>query len=161
MFTNPSVRRYRNDDQTNRNAVFSDTHTFSPTLLNDLRIGVSRQLFTFVTVGADEGIAQQIGLPASIPGTQTPDINVRPYPRIGGGALGTRSSLNWDIQNMITKISGNHTFKFGVNARETVSTWPTAVTTAFKCSQKRVNSLPPGPDSETRSERSLWTMSYS
>ncbi len=118
VFTDPNVGRNRFDDQTNRNFVISNTHTFSPTLINSLRVGTSRQLFLFETVGNYLGYAQRIGLPASVPEDQVPDINVRPYPRIGGGALGKRSSLNWDIQNMVTKISGNHTFKFGLNARD-------------------------------------------
>ena len=118
VFTDPNVGRNRNDDQTNRNAVISDTHTFSPTLINNLRVGFSRQLFTFETVGAFLGYAQRIGLPDSVPEDQVPQISVSPYPTIGGGALGKRSSLNWDIQNMVTKISGNHTLKFGVNARD-------------------------------------------
>lgn len=118
VFTDPNVGRNRNDDQTNRNAVISDTHTFSPTLINNLRVGLSRQLFTFETVGAFLGYAQRIGLPDSVPEDQVPQISVSPYPTIGGGALGKRSSLNWDIQNMVTKISGNHTLKFGINARD-------------------------------------------
>ena len=117
-FTDPNVGRSREDDQTNRNFVISDTHTFSPTLINNLRVGTSRQRFTFETVGRYLGYAQQIGLPASIPEDQVPDINVSPYPRIGGGALGKRTSLNWDIQNMVTHISGNHTLKYGINARD-------------------------------------------
>ena len=118
VFTDPNVGRNRFDDQTNRNFVIQDTHTFSPTLINTLRVGTSRQLFLFETVGNNMGYAQRIGLPDSVPPDQVPDINVRPYPRIGGGALGKRSSLNWDIQNMVTKISGNHTLKFGLNARD-------------------------------------------
>ena len=117
-FTDPNVGRSREDDQTNRNFVISNTHTFSPTLINNLRVGTSRQRFTFETVGRYLGYAQQIGLPDSVPADQVPDINVPPYPRIGGGALGKRTSLNWDIQNMVTHISGNHTLKYGVNARD-------------------------------------------
>ncbi len=118
VFTDPNVGRNREDDQTNRNFVVSNTHTFTPTLINSLRVGTSRQLFLFETVGNYLGYAQKIGLPDSVPPDQVPDINVSPYPRIGGGALGKRSSLNWDIQNMVTKISGNHTLKFGLNARD-------------------------------------------
>ena len=118
VFTDPNVGRNRFDDQTNRNFVIQDTHTFSPTLINTLRVGTSRQLFLFETVGNHLGYAQKIGLPDIVPADQVPDINVRPFPRIGGGALGKRSSLNWDIQNMLTKISGNHTLKFGINARD-------------------------------------------
>ncbi len=118
VFTDPNVGRNRFDDQTNRNFVIQDTHTFTPTLINTLRVGTSRQLFFFETVGNYQNYAQKIGLPDSVPGDQVPDINVRPYPRIGGGALGKRSSLNWDIQNMVTKIAGNHALKFGLNARD-------------------------------------------
>lgn len=118
VFTDPNVGRNRDDDQTNRNFMVSNTHTFSPTLINNLRVGTSRQLFLFETVGKYLGYAQKIGLPDSVPADQVPDVNVRPYPRIGGGALGKRSSLNWDIQDMVTMISGNHTFKFGLNARD-------------------------------------------
>ena len=118
VFTDPNVGTNREDDQTNRNFAFSDTHTFSPTLINTLRVGTSRQLFLFETVGKYLGYAQKIGLPDSVPGDQVPQIALSPYPRFGGGALGKRSSLNWDIQNMVTKIAGNHTMKFGVNARD-------------------------------------------
>ena len=117
-FTDPNVGRSREDDQTNRNFMISNTHTFSPTLINNLRVGTSRQRFTFETVGRYLGYAQKIGLPDSVPADQVPDINVPPYPRIGGGALGKRTSLNWDIQNMVTHIKGNHTFKYGLNARD-------------------------------------------
>ena len=88
VFTDPNVGRNRNDDQTNRNAVISDTHTFSPTLINNLRVGLSRQLFTFETVGAFLGYAQRIGLPDSVPEDQVPQISVSPYPTIGGGGAG-------------------------------------------------------------------------
>ena len=118
VLTDPNVGTNRFDDQTNRNFVISDTHTFSPTLINTLRVGTSRQLFLFETVGNYQGYAQKIGLPASIPEDQVPQIRISPYPNIGGGALGKRSSLNWDIQNMVTKISGNHTIKFGLNVRD-------------------------------------------
>ena len=117
-FTDPNVGTSREDDQTNRNFVISDTHTFSPTLINNLRVGTSRQRFTFETVGRYLGYAQQIGLPDSVPPDQVPQIAISPYPRIGGGALGKRTSLNWDMQNMVTHISGNHTLKYGLNARD-------------------------------------------
>ena len=118
VFTDPTVGRNRNDDQTNRNLVFSDTHTFSPTMINNLRVGTSRQLFTFTTINAFKDWPAQIGLPSNVPPDQFPDLNIRPYPRMGGGAVGTRSSLNWDIQDMLTVIKGRHSMKFGANHRD-------------------------------------------
>ena len=45
IFTDPTVGQNRVDNQINRNAMISDTHTFSPTLLNNLRVGMMRQAF--------------------------------------------------------------------------------------------------------------------
>ena len=118
IFTDPTVGRTRNDDQTNRNAMISDTHTFSPTFINHLRVGVMRQLFNFVAVSANLDWPMRLGLPAIVPQTQFPQVRLGRFGIIGGQALGTRGSFNWDIQDMITKIAGNHTMKFGVNYRD-------------------------------------------
>jgi hypothetical protein len=116
LFTDPLAGGNRADDQTNRNAVVSDTHTFSPTLINNLRVGVMRQSFVFVAVNFGQDWPRKLGLPASVPNDQMPAINFG-FGEIGGGAAGNRGSFNWDIQDMVTKISGNHTLKFGYNHR--------------------------------------------
>ncbi len=116
MFTDPTVGPNRHDNQTNRNVMVSDTHTFSPTLINNLRVGIVRQYYTFRAVNGGQNWPQKLGLPATVPSDQFPAIDFG-FGTIGGAAFGTRASLNWDIQNMVTKISGSHTFKVGVNAR--------------------------------------------
>ncbi|MBM3735416.1 MAG: hypothetical protein FJW39_06475 [Acidobacteria bacterium] len=116
FFLDPSAGGNRSDDQTNRNAVVSDTHTFSPTLINDLRVGVMRQSFIFVAVNYLKDWPRKLGLPASVPNDQMPAVNFG-HGEIGGGAAGNRGSFNWDIQDMVTKITGNHTFKLGYNHR--------------------------------------------
>ncbi len=117
IFNDDTVGRVRNDDQTNRNGVISDTHTFSPTLVNNLRVGVMRQLFNFVAVNAGQKWPSRLGLPSIVPDDQFPQVNFG-FGTIGGQAVGTRASLNWDVQNLLTKIAGNHTLKFGVNYRD-------------------------------------------
>jgi outer membrane receptor protein involved in Fe transport len=116
IFTDPTVGGNREDDQTNRNVMVSDTHTFSPTLINNLRVGLMRQSFVFRAVNAGQDWPSKLGLPSIVPQDQFPQINFG-FGAIGGGASGTRGSLNWDIQNMLTKIAGNHTLKFGYNHR--------------------------------------------
>jgi len=116
FFTDPTVGQAREDTQLNRNAVVSDTHTFGPTLINNLRVGLMRQFFTFETVNAAKDWPTKLGLPAIVPRDQFPQIDFG-YGTIGGGAFGARGSLNWDIQNMLTKIAGNHTLKMGYNHR--------------------------------------------
>jgi hypothetical protein len=41
------VARDRDDDYSNRNFNLTDTHTFSPTLINELRAGILRNHFPF------------------------------------------------------------------------------------------------------------------
>jgi len=116
FFTDPTVGENRTDDQTNRNAVVSDTHTFSPTLINNLRVGLMRQYFVFQAINFGQGLPRKLGLPEIVPNDQMPQMNFG-FGSIGGGAAGTRGSLNWDIQNMITKIWNSHTIKAGYNHR--------------------------------------------
>jgi hypothetical protein len=116
IFTDPTVGQNRFDDQTNRNAVVSDTHTFSPTVINNLRVGIMRQSFVFTAINFGQDWPRKLGLPEIVPSDQMPNINFG-FGAIGGGAAGTRTSLNWDIQNMTTVIKGPHTLKIGANYR--------------------------------------------
>lgn len=116
IYTDPTVGPDRHDNQTNRNAVFSDTHTFSPSLINNLHVGIMRQLFNFRAVNGGQNWPSKLGLPSIVPDDQFPQINFG-FGTIGGQAYGTRGSLNWDIQDMVTKIAGNHSIKIGANYR--------------------------------------------
>ncbi len=116
IFTDATIGPNRMDDQLNRNAIVSDTHVFSPTTINNLRVGISRQSFVFAAVNAGKDWPSKLGFASIVPQDQMPDINFG-YGTIGGGADGTRASLGWDIQNMLTKIAGNHTLKAGFNLR--------------------------------------------
>jgi len=116
LYLDPTVGSNRFDDQTNRNAVVSDTHTFSPTLINDLRVGVMRQSFIFVAANFDKGWPRKLGLPPIVPNDQMPLINFG-YGEIGGGAAGNRGSFNWDIQDTVTMVKGGHTLRIGYNHR--------------------------------------------
>jgi hypothetical protein len=116
IFTDPTVGQAREDMQLNRNVMVSDTHTFSPTLINNLRVGLMRQYFTFEAVNAAKGWPRKLGLPEIVPNDQFPQIDFG-FGAIGGQAYGERGSLNWDIQNLVTKIAGNHTLKAGYSHR--------------------------------------------
>ncbi len=115
-FLDPTAGANRFDEQLNRNAVVSDTHTFSPTLINDLRVGIMRQSFVFVAANFNQNWPRKLGLPSIVPNDQMPLINFG-YGEVGGGAAGTRGSLNWDIQNTLTKVFRSHTIKLGYNHR--------------------------------------------
>ncbi len=116
IFTDPNVGSNREDTQMNRNVAISDTHVFSPSLLNNLRIGVMRQSFVFRAINGGKDLARSLGFPASVPNEQMPQVDFG-FGAVGGGALGTRGSLNWDMQNMLTWVKGTHSVKIGYNHR--------------------------------------------
>ena len=107
----------RIDDMANNNIALSDTHTFSPTLINEFRIGAVRQAFTFMDASYGQNWPRTFGLPAIVPADVMPIVGISGYTSIGVGIVGKRGSLNWNFQDMVTRIRGNHTMKFGVEHR--------------------------------------------
>ena len=107
----------RKDDMSNKNIVLSDTHTFAPTLINEVRIGVVRQAFTFADASYGQDWPRKFGLPATVAPDVMPTVGITGYTGIGYGIVGKRGSLNWNLQEMLTKIRGSHTLKFGFEYR--------------------------------------------
>ena len=118
-----------------QNAELSETHTFSPTFLTELRLGFSRNKTHFET--QDAGLNAQTILPG-VPGVVNGTTNVQdsgiPTVSITGYAtLGTASNLpqgrrsnTYEIYSDTTKIavlgSTTHTIKFGWYGRRE-ETW--------------------------------------
>lgn len=115
FLTDPAVSPARDDDQKNRNAVASHNFVVSPTTLNNLRVGLSRQAFLFATL-AEGDWSSRLGVPAPLGQMAFPYTDFG-FGAIGGGVQGIRNSNNWDIQNMTTMIRRNHSIKIGVNYR--------------------------------------------
>ena len=116
---------------TNPNAVFNITYTFSPTVVNELNLGTAgwseTQLYAQsdlakVTLGAGG-----FNLPSLYPGVNP--LNLFPATTFQSNPSGaTVANFGWDsrfpmadqvrswtITDNVTKIWGNHTFKFGVD----------------------------------------------
>lgn len=106
----------RDDDLQNRNFLLSDTHTFSPTLINEFRIGFTRSVFPFVVRSFGGGWPQNLGMPAIVPSDTFPQIS-NGLPGFNTGTAGVRGSLYWQFSDMLTKIAGGHTLKFGADHR--------------------------------------------
>lgn len=115
IFTEQIVGDARDDNQTNRNAVATHNYTISPTALNNLRVGINRQAFTFASQSSGDW-SSRLNLPANMVGIAFPQMDFG-FGSIGGGALGFRGSFNWDMQDTFTKVTGNHTLKLGLNFR--------------------------------------------
>src|SRR5262245_12759615 len=72
IFTDPTVGQDREDDQINRNIMLSDTHIFSPSFINNLRVGAMRQSFDFRAINAGKDWPRKLGLPEIVPPDQFP-----------------------------------------------------------------------------------------
>jgi hypothetical protein len=104
-------------------------HTFSPTLLTELRFGVAhlRNIATQTDYGSDD--AKTLGIPGNGPnGTNNSlqtsgqvafNLNTFTTPYIGYSASlpWLRAESNIDVANNWTKILGNHVLKAGVDIR--------------------------------------------
>ncbi|MBS1809750.1 MAG: carboxypeptidase regulatory-like domain-containing protein [Acidobacteria bacterium] len=111
------LARQRLDPYGGRNIVLSDTHSFTPNLLHEFRIGLARQFFKFQVASAGLGIPAQIGLPPIVPPDQ--------LPLIGNGlpafpdAIGTRTGQVGQLFDSLSWLKGKHAMKFGTEMRLT------------------------------------------
>ncbi len=110
------VVRARYDSLQSQNGVISDTHTFTPTLLNEFRLGVTRQYFPFQAASYGLGLPRKLGLPESIPNNTLPLIS-NGFQSFGPFTVGVRGSLTWQFFDMVSYINGAHSFKFGLDQR--------------------------------------------
>jgi len=96
------------------------THTFSPTLINEVRVG-----FNYLHTTRQSPVADQQGLPAQFGVQDIPQTsNNGGLPAFGIGALSTLGSngflpsnevsSTFQLTDDVTKIYGKHTFKMGI-----------------------------------------------
>ncbi|MFN0170203.1 MAG: carboxypeptidase regulatory-like domain-containing protein [Bryobacteraceae bacterium] len=100
---------------TGRNVLLVDTHTFGPTVINEFRLGLNRQFWTERARSYGGGWPAKLGLPSIVPPDTLPRFNngLQIFP-IG---YTQQASTAWQFFDMVTKITGKHTLKFGVDHR--------------------------------------------
>ena len=113
---NPAVRA-RYDNFETRNAAIDETHTFSPTVLNEFRLGIARQFFPFQAASYNQNWPQKLGFPSSVPNTVVPTITNNGYTLFTTGTVGIRGALTWDFTDTVTVVRGNHSIKAGFEYR--------------------------------------------
>jgi hypothetical protein len=107
----------RDDRYKTRNAIISDTHTLSPSMVNDLRLSLARQFFTYQSPSVGGNWPQKLGLPANFPNYMVPKITGTTF-SIGGDFPGNfRSGITPQLADSVTKIHGRQTLKFGIELR--------------------------------------------
>jgi hypothetical protein len=113
LYPDPIVRD-RYDPRTNNNASLSDVHTFSPSFLNELRVGLTRGVFDFSVASAFGGWPQKLWLPANVPPDSFPAIN-NGLPTFSTGTIGIRGSRILQLFDAVTVVRRGHSFKGGLD----------------------------------------------
>lgn len=110
----------RNWEYRQSSFAFGDTHSFSPTLINEFRIGFLNQDNKTLNENNDQDYIGLFGIPG-LPTGQTAELQGFPAIRIDGFPdTGDSANVpfnyvfkNLSISNSVTWITGNHSLKFG------------------------------------------------
>lgn len=100
--------------------TFSESHVFSPSLVNEARLGFNRIHIIFDTVNKDDPTKFGINDTRSGP-FGLPEIQIQNTGLDFGGALGFpqgRGDLTTVLNDTVTYLRGKHTFKFGWEGRQ-------------------------------------------
>ena len=111
----PAVRA-RYDNFETRNSTLAETHLFTPSVLNDIKVGTARQYFPFQAASFGGNWPQKLGFPANVPNTVIPSIS-NGYAGFNTGTVGIRGALTWDVSDTVTIVRGAHTLKIGAEYR--------------------------------------------
>jgi len=108
----------RNDTRKNYNLAIGETHTFSPSVLNEFRTSFVRQRLTFISPSVGANIPSSLGFPSIIPDTEFPSIQTSGLlslgPSTGTFTDGDRIGTVIQFVDSVTWIRGKHSFKFGI-----------------------------------------------
>lgn len=109
----------RNDQRDNHNAVLNYTRLFGAAILNDLRVGVTRQYLPFLHPSFDEGWPAKLGFPSQIPQDQFPPVQIGSLLTIShsGFSGGLRAQNITQISDNLIVTRGRHNFKTGFDFR--------------------------------------------
>jgi len=114
------IARVRDDKYVNHNFNLTDQHTFTPSIINDFRAGVSWMDFAFAPLSLDQDYTTKFGLPASVPNRIMPRTTITGYQMFPTSFLGTIGEIGlqtYQIQDSITWIRGSHSLKMGADIR--------------------------------------------
>jgi len=115
------IARARDDDYTNRNVNLTDIHSFSPTWINDLRVGLARQYFPCNGTSFGGNWPQKLGLPAGVPSNFLPRMNIQGYQTFPAGIATFDCLLSiyaLQLVDNMTFVRGKHTLKAGLDLRK-------------------------------------------
>jgi len=113
-YPNPVIAN-RYDTYGVKELLVGDTHVFSSTLINDLRMSIQRQEFPFQAASAGGNYPQKLGLPSNVPNFAIPGVsNGLPA---SNQTIGYRAYTLPQVTDTVTKIIRRHAVVFGFDWR--------------------------------------------
>ncbi len=109
----------RNDQRDNHNWILTETRVFSPGIINEFKGNVTRQNLPFVHTSFGGDWPEKLGMPAIIPRTLFPRVEIGGMLALGGSAFaaGRRSQHAVQIADSVTMVRGRHQIKLGADQR--------------------------------------------
>ncbi len=105
----------RNDNRLYTVSI-QETHMFSPTLLNELTVGLQRTTYSGGTLADDKNWLQELGLPNPFAATGWPTMYADSYGWDGNNRQ-DRNLTGYVFEDNLTWVTGKHTFKMGGKLR--------------------------------------------
>lgn len=97
--------------------LFSDTHTFTPNLVADVRFATANIVNDVTGAGFGSEVAKQIGL-TGVPGDSFPNLGIAGIQAIGMSRKGLNDpNAQRQYVGSLTVVRGNHLFKLGGEVR--------------------------------------------
>ena len=123
----PSNRNFyptfgRNTKQNYKNLAFSDTHIFTPRVINEARFGVYLQHSQNLGENSDKDYVSILGI-TGLPTASDPSVQGYPAIRIDGfSEFGDRPNdpfayrlKNYQLYDALSVVAGSHSLKFGID----------------------------------------------
>jgi hypothetical protein len=104
----------------NQNAGIGHVYQFTPALINEVRIGFTRQTTSLTQEDYGQNLSQQLGIPGVNRDRQTSGLSTLAISgmfSLGGSILTPLrvAATNWNGSDRIIWMKGRHTFRFGVD----------------------------------------------
>jgi hypothetical protein len=109
----------RTDHRNRYNAALSETHIFTPNLINEFRANALLFRLDFSNPSYGQGWPQKLGMPSTTPPDSFPTESITGFLTIGPNntSVGTQNEQTTQFFNAVTWVKRRHTVKFGMEQR--------------------------------------------
>lgn len=115
----------RIDQRDNHNFIATETHIFSPSIINEFKANATRQNLPFQSLGYGGDWPEKLGYPSIIPNDMFPAVTIGGMLQIGptSFSFGQRAQNQVQFADTLTWIKGKHQIKIGVDQRYIRENW--------------------------------------